>query len=225
MLRVLCHSYSPSPHKEQKVCQPLCHISAEHCTVSSSYSFSPPRVILRNSFPYHFTLPTSLFVSAPPSQLSRVSPTPPVGQRGKFNNFKVSCMANYVSYLKRFPIIGPDVTIVLQQYLLLSRTATKQTSICRNKCVVAATTAAFCNPAMAVCQSESVWDREGEQSREYGGIFGEPLPHTTFIKDLWIGVVIQFVGHIFGMLGFPWVEYFFTIHMGWVWPGYRAFSD
>ena len=66
--RTLCHSYSPSSHKELKVCQPLCHISAR-ATVSQSLPpllLPPPSGYLAyNSFPYHFMLPTSLFASAP----------------------------------------------------------------------------------------------------------------------------------------------------------------
>ena len=59
-------------------------------------------------------------------------------------------------------------------------------------------------------------------SKEYGGIFGEPLPHTTFFKDLWIGAVIQFVGHIFRTPGFPCVEYFLQndLFSRSIWDGY-----
>ena len=66
--------------------------------------------------------------------------------------------------------------------MLLPWPAVTQTSIRRNKCVAAA--AAFSNPAMVVCQSESEWDREGgrgEGELNTWHILEAPPSHLFFL--------------------------------------------
>ena len=169
-------------------------------------------------------LPTSLFVSAPPSQLSRVSPTSPVGQRGKFSNFKEVKLTFYASSVLLFCYYLPQCRYCTVQLVLLPWPAAMQTSIRRNKCAVAAT-AAFCNPAMAVCQSECGWDRE-RGAKSMGVYLGSPSLTPLFSRICGLGLWYNLLGTFLECSDFHVLNIFYRIifshdpyGMGMVWYG------
>ena len=145
----LCHSYSPSSHKEQKVCQPLCHISA------AQQSFFPLLFPLGISCvtPFHIILCRRLLYSLPHHpQLSRVPSTPAEWR----NSLQQSTYRGGTWILSTYYILSLLVILLLAS-IVQQLCSFRGVQRCRLPTAGRISVSAFCNPALAVCQSESEW--------------------------------------------------------------------